>query len=92
MFYEEFKNLGFGKIVSGMSSGMLATSITHPFEIIRARLQTQGLYEQHSFYEHQISGQLKSFLREGGWFRGLAPRIVKKPLANMLTFLFFEIF
>jgi len=36
--------------------------------------------------------QLKTFWSEGGWFRGLAPRIVKKPLANMLTFLFFEIF
>ncbi|MCB0370041.1 MAG: hypothetical protein KDD45_11615 [Bdellovibrionales bacterium] len=47
MFYEELKNLGVGKVYSGIASGMLATAITHPFEIIRAKLQTQGLYEHH---------------------------------------------
>ena len=49
MFYEEFKEMGMGKVISGITSGMLATAITHPFEIIRAKLQTQGLFEQHSF-------------------------------------------
>jgi hypothetical protein len=55
MFYEEFKERGMaemgnpGKALAGVTSGMLATSITHPFEIIRAKLQTQGLYEQHQF-------------------------------------------
>ena len=44
MFYEEFKDRGHGKMVSGIVSGILATSITHPFEIIRAKLQTIGLY------------------------------------------------
>jgi len=89
MFYEEFKDHGMNKALSGITSGILATSITHPFEIIRAKLQTQGLYEQHSFQEHQIFIQLATLWREGGWFRGLAPRIIKKPLANTLTFLFF---
>ena len=44
MIYEEFKDLGMNKPLAGVSSGMLATSLTHPFEIIRAKLQTQGLY------------------------------------------------
>ena len=81
-----------GKVLSGVSSGMIATAITHPLEIIRARLQTQGLHEQHSVNEHLIIYQLRQFVREGGWFRGLAPRLIKKPVANMLTFLFFEVF
>ena len=81
-----------GKVLSGISSGMIATAMTHPLEIIRAKLQTQGLNEQHSTNEHLLTYQLRQFVREGGWFRGLAPRLIKKPIANMLTFLFFEIF
>lgn len=78
-------------MISGIVSGMLATSITHPFEIIRAKLQTIGLYEKHSYSEHMIFGELKKMVKEGGWIRGLAPRLVKKPIANTLTFLMFEI-
>jgi Mitochondrial carrier protein len=44
MFYEELKALGYSKSLSGVASGMLATAITHPFEIVRAKLQTIGLY------------------------------------------------
>jgi len=54
MFYEELKALGYNKFLSGVTSGMMATAITHPFEIIRAKLQTIGLYEKHEFSEHLI--------------------------------------
>ena len=91
MFYEELKAIGANKMLAGIASGMMATSITHPFEIIRAKLQTIGLTEQHSYSEHLIVGELKKLAREGGWVRGLAPRLVKKPIANSLTFLMFEI-
>jgi hypothetical protein len=30
-------------------------------------------------------------VRKGGWTNGLAPRLIKKPIANTLTFLMFEI-
>jgi len=53
------KALGVDKIVAGITSGMFATTITHPFEIIRAKLQTLGLTEKHSFSEHLIIWQLK---------------------------------
>lgn len=59
MFYEELKALGVDKVVAGISSGVLATTITHPFEIIRAKLQTIGLTEHHEFKEHLIIGELK---------------------------------
>jgi len=40
---------------SGIVSGMIATALTHPFEIVRARLQTQGLISQQQVTsEHPI--------------------------------------
>ena len=73
---------------------MFATAITHPFEIIRAKLQTMGLSEQSEGLKQSdrlISQHLRRLREEGGWFVGLAPRLIKKPIANMLTFLLFEI-
>lgn len=92
MFYEELKAQGVDKAIAGVSSGMVATAMTHPFELIRAKLQTLGLTEQHQFNEHLIWHELKRLRKEGGWFVGLAPRLIKKPVANMLTFMLFEIF
>jgi hypothetical protein len=54
MFYEELKAKGQHKLPSGIVSGVVATAFTHPFEIIRARLQTQGLKEQQQVTEHLI--------------------------------------
>ena len=31
------------KMTAGMLSGIFGTAVTHPFELIRARLQTAGL-------------------------------------------------
>jgi solute carrier family 25 protein 38 len=46
MLYNELKVLGLNKATAGISAGMLATAVTHPFELIRARLQTMGLHKQ----------------------------------------------
>jgi hypothetical protein len=35
--------------------------------------------------------ELRRLKKEGGWTKGLAPRLIKKPIANTLTFLMFEI-
>lgn len=43
MIYEELKSKDINRFVAGIASGMLSTSLTHPFELIRARLQTKGL-------------------------------------------------
>ena len=55
MIYEEFKALGYHKLLSGVVSGMIATTLTHPFEIIRARLQTQGISDKQENKEHRIT-------------------------------------
>ena len=43
MIYEELKDWGVNKASAGMLSGVLSTAVTHPFELIRARLQIYGL-------------------------------------------------
>jgi hypothetical protein len=78
------------KFAAGITSGMISTAITHPFEIIRARIQTGGLIEYHTADEHLIIKEIKLFVRYGGCFKGLAPRLMKKPLYNTLTFYLFE--
>jgi hypothetical protein len=46
MLYEELKKYHISKFAAGIGSGMLATAITHPFELIRARLQIMGLKQK----------------------------------------------
>jgi hypothetical protein len=42
--YEEEKIIGFSSSLSGISSGMIATLISHPMKIVRTQLQTSSLY------------------------------------------------
>ena len=58
MLYQELKSLGVNKVGAGIGSGMLATAITHPFELIRARLQTMGLDANNKIEKHMIYSQL----------------------------------
>lgn len=59
MFYEEFKVLGCDRLSSGIFSGLISTAITHPFEIIRAKLQTIGLSHNIQLSEHLIMGEMR---------------------------------
>lgn len=60
MIYQEMKDHGINKVSAGMMSGVLSTAVTHPFELIRARLQIIGLTEKHdSLHEHMIMRELK---------------------------------
>lgn len=59
MFYEEFKGVGCDRLTSGILGGMISTAITHPFEIIRARLQTIGLTQNLQLSEHLIMGEIR---------------------------------
>ena len=54
MIYEELKDFNISKFPAGILSGWISTAMTHPFEIIRARLQVIGLTEQHKVSEHLI--------------------------------------
>lgn len=49
------KERGVNKLAAGVISGMIATSITHPIEIVRAKIQTRGLIKAHVAGEHLIA-------------------------------------
>lgn len=79
-----------------MTAGFIGTTVSHPFEIIRARLQIISRFDTNSDYEYKgiFDAFKKIYEHDGliGYFRGLAPRLVRKPLANALTFTLFETF
>lgn len=75
-----------------MTSGIMATLSSHPLEIIRARLQTNHNILQirgNTITQISIAQQLTDLLKKGDLFKGVAPRLVKKPLANTITFWIF---
>ena len=71
-----------------MLSGIISTSLTHPFEIIRAEIQSYVL-TNNQIAAGSISRQFKTLWETKEVFRGLAPRILKKPLNNTLAFMVF---
>jgi hypothetical protein len=88
--YQEGKAMGINNFVAGMMSGMLCTSLTHPFEIVRAEIQSYVI-TVHSISKLSIFQQVQSLIRTGEAFKGLAPRVIKKPLTNTLAFWIFEL-
>jgi len=77
-------------MVSGMISGMIATGITHPMEVIRTIIQVDSSVQVK--YDGIWTRLSRIWVNDGpkGLFKGLAPRLVKKPLANTLSFIMFE--
>ena len=71
-----------------MISGMISTSITHPFEIVRAEIQSYVLTD-HTISKESIFRQVQMLMKTGEAFKGLAPRVIKKPLTNTLAFWIF---
>jgi hypothetical protein len=74
-----------------MIAGMISTSLTHPFEIVRAEIQSYVLTNNEAAAS-SIRRQVSLLFKTGEAFRGLAPRVIKKPLSNTLAFVLFELF
>ena len=83
-----------GFLFSGTVAGVIATTLTHPFEICRTKLQSQKvdfsrkiknsvilsiLYDTHERYGYR------------GFIKGLLPRLLKKTMVNASTFSMYEI-
>jgi len=81
-------------IVSGMVAGLIATTATHPFELIRTHLQVSSNEGPAGAQKGIFRGLYEIQKSEGtlGLFKGLQARLMRKPLSNALTFTFFEIF
>jgi hypothetical protein len=74
-----------------MAAGMISTTLTHPFEIVRAEIQSYVLTNNEAAVG-SIRRQVSILFKTGEAFRGLAPRVIKKPLSNTLAFVLFELF
>ena len=74
--------------LAGIISGVLSTTLTHPLEIVRAELQSYVI-TQNELGGIGIAKQLQILAKTGEAFRGLAPRLIKKPLTNTMAFLLF---
>jgi len=77
-------------MAAGMLAGMIATSITHPLEVVKTLVQV----DSSNNYEIGIIQRLRLiWLEQGlrGYTKGLAPRLVKKPLTNAMAFTVFEV-
>jgi len=84
-------------MISGMLAGLIATTVTHPFEIARTHLQVRrpGDIRDSIIKSNGTFGILFNVLKnEGtiGLFKGLQARLARKPLSNALTFTLFEVF
>ncbi|GAA5990584.1 hypothetical protein JCM11641_007794 [Rhodosporidiobolus odoratus] len=76
------KELGeFGvAFVSGAGSGMIAATLTNPFDVIKTRRQALPSGKEGSAASTRTLDVLRAIAREegaAGWFRGLTPRLVK---------------
>lgn len=79
-------------LTSALMAGLVSTTITHPVEIMLARTQADNT--KTNYQKGMVMKELKSIYRnEGpqGWFKGLFPRLIRKPITNALTFFIFEI-
>lgn len=83
-------------MISGLFAGVIATAVTHPFEVARAHLQVKNDHINNRSPKEALGtfDVLRNVVNtEGkvGLFRGLQARIVRKPLSNALTFTFYEL-
>eukprot|EP00949_MAST-11_sp_MAST-11-sp1_P002024 g2024.t1 len=78
MFYESLRG-DFSPLVSGLMAGASATLITHPFDVLKTRVQI--------FSEDVSAAKL---YREGALQRGLALRLVKRPVQAALIWALYE--
>lgn len=85
--YKNLSNIDF-LICSGISK-IVAGSITYPYQVIRARLQT---YDADKTYSNarDVVGQI--WKREGisGFYKGLGPNLLRVVPSSCVTFLVYE--
>jgi hypothetical protein len=70
-------------------AGAFCTALTHPLEIVKAEIQSQVI-THNGAAGSGIVRQLTVLMQTGELFRGLAPRVIKKPLCNTFAFVMFE--
>jgi len=82
---------GLGLIFGGIS-GATCTSFAYPFELIRRKLQVQGLQGRPVLYKGVVDCGMKVVETQGflGLYRGLAANMLKSPLNVAIVFGIYE--
>ena len=84
-----------GFLLSGMISGAIATTLTHPFEICRTKIQSHKVDYSRKYRNSIILSILVDTYERYGYLglaKGLLPRLLKKTLVNASTFYLYELF
>jgi len=74
-------------------AGVAALLISHPFEVIRTRLQSGDVLEESKRYGSVREAITKINKTEGsrGYFKGLFPRLIRKPINSGVTWMAYEL-
>lgn len=81
-------------ILAAFVAASLANVVSHPFEVIRNRVQVESyLLEMNKRYSNVFEGIVKIYKTEGlrGYIKGIGPRALKKPINNCINWVFFDL-
>ncbi|CAO3639551.1 unnamed protein product [Cunninghamella blakesleeana] len=72
---------------SGVIAGLTASVITHPFDMLKTRMQLKP-----TVYKHVLQAAKKVLKEEGakGFFDGISVRILRKPLSSAISWTIYE--
>ncbi|ORY02097.1 solute carrier family 25 member 38 [Basidiobolus meristosporus CBS 931.73] len=75
--------------ISGIFAGITATTLTHPFDVLKTRMQLQP-----EEYRNSVQSVIKILQEENvtGLFKGLVVRLMRKPLSSAITWVVYEEF
>ena len=73
--------------ISGILAGTFATILTHPFDVIKTRMQLDPIVNK-GFFKTLMTIATKDGLV--GFLSGIGPRLARKPLQSMLTWIVYE--
>lgn len=94
------RSSGIMNLVCGSCAGVLSKTLTYPFDLFKKRLQVGGFeqaraaFGQVRTYRGLQDCAVQIFHEEGfkGYFKGLAPSLLKAAFSTGLTFFWYEIF
>jgi len=84
--------LAFRKLACGGLAGGLSLLFTHPFDVLRRKLQVAGLASLSPEYTGAIDA-MRQVIRNEGWagmYRGLVPNLIKVAPSIAVSFYVFE--
>ena len=81
------------RLLCGMVAGVVAQTASYPLDIVRRRMQAEGLSEHVPIYRHTIDGFRRILATQGfrGLFLGLSVNYLKVAPAVSISFVSFEI-